>query len=85
MPRFALNALPAGVLIGAMLGIGALARGNELTAMRAAGMAQVAAGCWRCWAADWCCCSPALVVGEFVAPRLEQLADERKAFAKYET
>ena len=39
-----LNVLPVGVLIGAMLGVGALARGHELTAMRAAGMSS---GAWR--------------------------------------
>ena len=82
VPRFALNAFPAGVLIGAMLGIGALARTHELTAMRAGGMSK-----WRLSAATLGCglvlLLLGLAVGEFLAPRLEQLADERRALARY--
>jgi lipopolysaccharide export system permease protein len=81
LPRFALNAFPAGVLIGAMLGIGALARSHELTAVRSAGMSR-----WRLSATMLGCglllLAIALVIGEFVAPRLEQYADERKAIAR---
>jgi lipopolysaccharide export system permease protein len=82
LPRFGLQSLPAGVLIGAMLGIGSLARSHEITALRAAGM-----GKWRliraALAAGVVVVALALAVGELVAPRLETLADERKAFAKY--
>lgn len=82
VPRFALNAFPAGVLIGAMLGIGALARSHELTAMRAGGMSK-----WRLSATSAGCgllmMLMGLVVGEYLAPRLEQLADERRALARY--
>lgn len=83
LPRFALEALPAATLIGSMLAIGSLARGNEITVMRAAGMSRlrlvlaVLVGGLITMAA-------ALLVGEYLAPRLEQLADERKAFAKYD-
>jgi lipopolysaccharide export system permease protein len=83
LPRFGLQALPAGVLIGAMLGIGTLARSHEITAMRAAGMTK-----WRlvraALAAGVVVVALALAVGEYLAPRLETLADERKAFAKYD-
>jgi lipopolysaccharide export system permease protein len=82
VPRFALNAFPAGVLIGAMLGIGALARSHELTAMRAGGMSK-----WRLAVTTLGCglvlLMMGLTVGEFLAPRLEQLADERRALARY--
>jgi lipopolysaccharide export system permease protein len=82
VPRFALNAYPAGVLIGAMLGIGALARSHELTAMRAGGMSK-----WRLAATTLGCgvllLLLGLAVGEYLAPRLEQLADERRALARY--
>jgi lipopolysaccharide export system permease protein len=82
VPRFALNAFPAGVLIGAMLGIGALARSHELTAMRAGGLSK-----WRLSATTLGCgvvlLLMGLAVGEFLAPRLEQLADERRALARY--
>jgi lipopolysaccharide export system permease protein len=81
LPRFALNAFPAGVLIGAMLGIGALARSHELTAVRSAGMSR-----WRLAGTMLGCglllLIVALLIGEFVAPRLEQYADERKAIAR---
>jgi lipopolysaccharide export system permease protein len=82
LPRFGLQALPAGLLIGAMLGIGTLARSHEITAMRAAGMNK-----WRlvraALAAGVVMVVLALAVHEYLAPRLETLADERKALAKY--
>ena len=83
VPRFALNVYPVGVLIGAMLGVGALARSHELTAMRSGGMSK-----WRL-AGTLLGCGALLLLadlamGEFVAPRLEQLADERKALARYD-
>jgi lipopolysaccharide export system permease protein len=83
LPRFALESLPAGVLVGAMLGIGALARSNEITAMRAAGMSKprllgAALG------GGVLVMAAALLVNEYVAPQLEQLGDQRKAFAKYQ-
>ena len=40
VPRFALNVFPVGVLVGSMLGVGALARSHELTAMRSGGMSK---------------------------------------------
>ena len=82
LPRFALDAFPAAVLVGAMLGIGSLARTHELTAMRAGGMSK-----WRL-AGTLVGCGlllllGALALGEYLAPRLEQYADERKALARY--
>ncbi len=81
LPRFALNAFPAGVLIGSMLGIGALARSHELTAMRSAGMsrARLAATMLGC---GMLLLLAGLAVSEYLAPSLEQLADERKAMAR---
>ena len=82
LPRFALNAFPAGVLIGSMLGVGALARTHELTAMRAGGMSK-----WRLAGTMLGCGVVLLLIGlalgEYLAPRLEQLADERKALARF--
>jgi lipopolysaccharide export system permease protein len=83
IPRFALNAFPAGVLIGSLLGIGVLARNHELTAMRAGGMSR-----WRLAGAALGCglllMGIGLLLGELVAPRLEQMADERKALARFD-
>jgi lipopolysaccharide export system permease protein len=83
VPRFAINVFPVGVLVGSMLGIGALARSHELTAMRSGGMSK-----WRMAATMLGCGAillfAGLAVGEYVAPRFEQLADERKALARYD-
>ena len=83
IPRFALNVFPVGVLIGSMLGIGALARSHELTAMRSGGMSK-----WRLAATMLGCgiilLLAGLAIGEYVAPRFEQLANERKALARYD-
>ena len=83
VPRFALNVFPVGVLIGSMLGIGALARSHELTAMRSSGMSK-----WRLAGTMLACgvvlLLAGLAVGQYVAPRFEQLADERKALARYD-
>ena len=82
VPRFMLDAYPAGVLIGAMLGVGAMARSHELTAMRAGGMSK-----WRLAVTTLGCGLVLLVmglaVGEYLAPRLEQMANERRALARY--
>lgn len=83
VPQFALNALPAGALIGAMLGIGQLARAHELTVMRSAGMSK-----WRLLgavlASGAVLALAALCAGEWLVPPLSQYAGERKAFAKYD-
>lgn len=83
VPQFALNALPAGTLIGAMLGIGTLARAHELTVMRSAGMSK-----WRLLGAvlgaGTLLALLALGAGEYLVPPLTKYASERKAFAKYE-
>jgi lipopolysaccharide export system permease protein len=84
IPRFALNAFPAGVLIGSLLGIGVLARSHELTAMRAGGMSR-----WRLAGSALGCglllMAVGLLVGELLAPRMEQMADERKALARFDS
>lgn len=82
LPQFALESFPAGALIGALLGIGVLARSHELTVMRASGMSKLRLG-----GAVLICAAVlvaiALLVGEFLAQPLGQLADEQKAYAKY--
>jgi lipopolysaccharide export system permease protein len=82
LPQFALESFPAGALIGALLGIGVLARSHELTVMRGSGMSKL-----RLASAVLLCAlllvAIALLVGEFLAQPLGQLADEQKAYAKY--
>lgn len=81
VPAQAFQMLPVAALLGALLGLGQLARGSELVVVRAAGVSV-----WRiAWAAAvagivlgglmW-------VLGEQVAPPLEHYAREMKALAK---
>lgn len=73
--------LPVSVLIGSMLGLGALARGSELTIVRSAGVSV------------WRVATSALIAGgllmalgiglsEYIGPPLQKLAAQQKAFAK---
>jgi lipopolysaccharide export system permease protein len=82
VPQFALEAFPAAVLVGALLGIGILARSQELTVMRTSGMSKLRLSVAALISAGLLI-GVALLMGEFLAQPLSQLADERKAFAKY--
>jgi lipopolysaccharide export system permease protein len=82
VPQFALEAFPAGVLVGALVGIGILARSQELTVMRASGMSKPQLSLAVLISAGLLI-AVALLIGEFLAQPLGQLADARKAFAKY--
>jgi lipopolysaccharide export system permease protein len=81
MPQLAYELLPIGALMGTLVGMGSLARGSELTVIRAtgvsivrlAGMALIAAGVLVC---------VELLLGELLAPPLQQAAREQKAFSK---
>jgi lipopolysaccharide export system permease protein len=83
LPRFAVESLPVGTLIGAMLAIGALARNHEITALRAAGMNKLRL-LWAALGAGLVVTLLALITSEYLAPQLEQLADQRKALAQYD-
>jgi len=82
IPQFALESFPAGALVGALLGIGLLARSQELTVMRASGMSKLRLS-FAVLISAGVLIGSALLIGEFLAQPLAQLADERKAFAKY--
>ena len=82
LPQFALQALPAGALIGALLGMGTLARSQELTVMRAAGMSKLRIAT-AVFMAGVLLVILSVVWGEWVAPPLERLADQNKAVARY--
>jgi lipopolysaccharide export system permease protein len=83
LPQYAFSLLPIGALIGALLGLGNLARSSELVVMRASGVSGFRIAGWTAlggvvlMALMW-------VLGEYVAPPLEQYAREQKAFAKYQ-
>ena len=82
LPRQVYELMPIGVLIGALLGIGQLARGSELTVMRAAGISV-----WRVAGsvamAGLMMVIVAAICGEALAPPLQAMAKQQKALAKF--
>lgn len=80
-PQRLYELFPMALLVGCLLGMGALAGGSELIVMRAAGLSltrltrsALQAGLLLSLAV--------LLIGEFVAPPLEQSAREQRAMAK---
>ncbi len=82
MPQQIYELLPIGVLIGTLLGLGQLARGSELTVMRAAGVSV-----WRIAGsvamAGVLLVALAVLCGEFLAPPLKAMANQQKALSKF--
>jgi lipopolysaccharide export system permease protein len=82
MPQQAFELMPIAVLIGSLLGLGALARGSELVVLRASGVSiarlsvSVALG-------GLVLVIVAVLLGEFAAPPLQKLARQQKAFSKF--
>ena len=84
LPQTAYQLLPITALIGSLIGLGALARGSEITVIRAtgvsvarlAGAALIAAGLLMGLEA---------VIGEFVAPQLQEAANQQRVFTQYDT
>ena len=83
LPQQAWELLPISALIGTLVGLGALARGSELTVMRAAGMSV-----WRIARAaafaGVLLAALAALLGEVLAPPMQQLARQQKAFGKFD-
>src|SRR6202521_5038956 len=75
LPQLAYELLPITALIGSLLGLGALARGSELTVVRASGVSVARAAGVRPIFCD-------LRLGKCLAPPLQQAAREQKAFSK---
>jgi lipopolysaccharide export system permease protein len=82
LPRQVYDLMPIAALIGALLGIGQLARGSELTVMRAAGLSV-----WRVAGsvtmAALLLVAVAVICGEAIAPPLQAMAKQQKALAKF--
>ena len=82
LPQQAFQLLPIAALIGALIGLGNLARGSELIVMRAAGVSV-----WRvAYAAGLAGILMVVLgalLGEFLAPPLEAYAYQIRAFGKY--
>ena len=82
LPTLATQMLPVAALIGAMLGLGNLARGSELVVMRASGVTTLRFCSWLAVAGLVLAVLMA-GVGEFVAPPLEKYARQVKVFSKF--
>ena len=82
VPQQVYELMPIGVLIGALLGLGTLARGSELTVMRSAGISV-----WRIAGsvamAGVLLIFVAVACGELVAPPLQAMAKREKALSKF--
>ena len=81
LPQLAYELLPITALIGALLGLGSLARGSELTVVRATGISIARLASFALLAGLLLVLFETLL-GEFLAPPLQQAAREQKAFSK---
>jgi lipopolysaccharide export system permease protein len=81
LPQLAYELLPIMALIGSLLGLGSLARGSELTVIRATGI-SVARLAGIALSAGLILVIVEVLLGEFLAPPLQQAAREHKAFSK---
>jgi lipopolysaccharide export system permease protein len=81
LPQLAYEILPITALIGALLGLGALARGSELTVIRATGV-SIARLAGIALLAGLLLVLFAVLLGEFLAPPLQQAGRASKAFSK---
>jgi lipopolysaccharide export system permease protein len=80
LPRYAYQIFPIATLVGALVGLGALASRSELVAMRAAGV-SVARIVWSGLIGGLLLAALAAVIGELVAPAAEQRAMELRRTA----
>jgi lipopolysaccharide export system permease protein len=81
LPQQAYELLPITALIGSLLGLGSLARGSELTVIRATGV-SIARLASMALIAGLLLLLFEVLLGEFLAPPLEAAARAQKAFSK---
>jgi lipopolysaccharide export system permease protein len=82
LPTYVFQLLPAAALIGALLGLGNLARGNEIVVMRASGVTTLRLCGWLS-VAGVLLATLMLLGSEFVAPPLGQYARQMKMFSRF--
>lgn len=81
LPQQAFELLPITALIGSLLGMGGLARGSEITVIRATGI-SIAHLAGMALLAGLVLVGLAVVLGEFLGPALQQTAREQKTFSR---
>ncbi|WP_323815481.1 LPS export ABC transporter permease LptG [Cellvibrio sp. NN19] len=82
VPRRLYDLIPYACLIGCLAGLGLLASSSELVIVRAAGV-SVKRIAWMALRPALIFIAIALLLGEFVSPYTEQMADNRRHFLKY--
>jgi lipopolysaccharide export system permease protein len=80
-PRRVYDMLPMAALIGCLVGLGSLASSSELTIMRAAGV-SIGRIVWAVMKPMLVLMIAGLLVGEYVAPPAEDLAQSNRALAQ---
>jgi len=83
LPSYLFQLLPVAALIGALLGLGNLARGSELVVMRASGVTTARLCAWL-GSAGLLLAGLMFLIGEYVSPPLGQYARQMKVFAKFD-
>ena len=82
LPQQMWELLPIAALIGSLLGLGVLARGSELTVLRSSGV-SVARIAGSVVIAGLVLVALEVILGELLAPPLEQAAKHMKAFERF--
>jgi lipopolysaccharide export system permease protein len=82
VPQQAWELMPITVLIGSLLGLGQIARGSELIVLRASGV-SVARIAGSALIAGFVLLAVEVVLGELLAPPLQQAANQEKAFERF--
>jgi len=84
LPQQVYQLLPITTLIGSVIGFGQLARGSEITVVRATGI-SVARLAGTALIAAAVLIAFEGVIGEYVAPQLQEAANQQKAFSQYDS
>jgi lipopolysaccharide export system permease protein len=82
LPAYVAQFMPIAALIGALLGLGNLARGSELVVMRASGVTTARFCIWLA-TAGLLLTVVMVCIAEYVAPPLERYGRQLKVFSKY--
>jgi lipopolysaccharide export system permease protein len=82
LPQYAFDLLPIAALIGALLALGNMARSMELIVVRAAGVSVARIATWVVTAGVVLMILTG-ILGEIVAPQMEQYGRRMKTFEKY--